>query len=273
MHWFEKAAKLEPRNPGKLIGLAVSRLAAGEVDRAVADLQAAEALAPGKIQTGILLAMAHLQRREPDQALDLLSTLESTRKPNPLIVNLKGSAYVVQRNFREARRAFERALAIDPNYFPAAMNLAQIELREKRPEAARRRLETVLAKDRGNAAAMLAIADILSDRPGHAEEALRWLEKAREARPGDARVAMRLGVHYLRAAQPRQAVEATRPAAEHNPDNVELLDILAQAQVAAGNVGDAAGVYAKIVALQPQAAAAHYRLAWLQNESGIGRKG
>ena len=69
-----------------------------------------------------------------------------------------------------ARKQFEQALAIDPAFFPAAANLARLDLADKKPDDAKKRFDDVLAKDPKNVAALLAIAELRARGGGSADE-------------------------------------------------------------------------------------------------------
>ena len=60
--YFDKAAKLDPKSAGARTGLGVSRMASGETDRALADLESAVQLDSDKYQADIVLVMSHLRR-------------------------------------------------------------------------------------------------------------------------------------------------------------------------------------------------------------------
>src|SRR4029079_37046 len=152
--------KLDPKNAGARTGLAVSRLASGETDRALADLEAAADLDTEKYQADILLITSHLQRAQYDQALKATQSLEKKQPNNPLTYNLKAAIYLGKKDTASARKNLERALELQPTYFPAAMNLAQLDLAERNPQSARRRLEAILEKDKDSAQALLPLADL-----------------------------------------------------------------------------------------------------------------
>ncbi len=59
--YFERAAKLDPKSAGARTGLGLSRLASGETDRALADLESAVQLDPDKYQADMLLVTSHLR--------------------------------------------------------------------------------------------------------------------------------------------------------------------------------------------------------------------
>jgi Tfp pilus assembly protein PilF len=73
--------------------------------------------------------------------------------------------------------ALQRALALDPAYFAAAADLAQLALDEKRPDLARQQMQDFQAKNKASVPAMTLLAS-LADLAHKPEEATRWLEQA-----------------------------------------------------------------------------------------------
>src|SRR5262249_20619070 len=64
--YFDKATKADPKSAGARTGLAVSRLATGETDSGLADLEAAVQLDTEKHNADVLLIATHLQRSQYD---------------------------------------------------------------------------------------------------------------------------------------------------------------------------------------------------------------
>ena len=61
-----------------------------------------------------------------------------------------------------ARVAFTKAVELSPTYLPAIVNLARLDIAEKKPADARKRLEALVAKDPKNEQALLALADVMA---------------------------------------------------------------------------------------------------------------
>lgn len=137
---------------------------------------------------------AHLRRNEIDKALAAVAALEKKRPDDPAVFNLRGEILGSKNDYDGARKAFEKAAALKPGYFPAAKNLALLDLRDKKPQEARRRFETVLAADPKSVPAHLAIAEMITASGGKADEAQGWVSKAvsandrRRRPPGPRRV-------------------------------------------------------------------------------------
>jgi len=64
----------------------------------------------------------------------------------------------------EARRAYERALELDPKYVPALINLGNLHYGAGRPDEARACFERAIEQEPGNAKARFNLANVLHDR-------------------------------------------------------------------------------------------------------------
>src|SRR6185503_18921797 len=120
----------------------LARLAAGETDRALADLEAAVDLGGASVEGYLVATLISVKQYE--RALRAIARLETTRPTDPVTYNLKGSALFAKGDMPAARMAFERALELDPLQVAAAANLAQLDKRENNPSAAQKRFEKVL---------------------------------------------------------------------------------------------------------------------------------
>src|SRR3979409_2397400 len=120
--YFAKAAAISPDNPTMRTSLALSRVAAGGSDKAFHDLEDA-AVADSSIRADLALIASNMQRREYDKAMKAIVALEKKQPGTPLPDSLRGTISVAKRDLGSARRYFERALAIDPLYFPALASL------------------------------------------------------------------------------------------------------------------------------------------------------
>ncbi len=262
--YFQRAMNLDPKSASAHTGLAASRLAKGETDRAVADLEAAVALDSRAYRADVLLVLTNLQRARYDEALKAVETLEKKQPSNPLTYNLKGSIYLAEQDLSNARKYFGQALELRPTYLPAAENLAQLYIVDKKPKLARKLLEDILATDEDNVDVLLALAKLAPRMGASAREQEKWLERARAASPGMVRPALILARIYSDAGRPDKALEVLMGAQANERTSFELLDALGGAQLAAGEKQKALATYARLASLQPKSAAVHYRLASAQ---------
>lgn len=158
--YFDKASGIVPENAMLHTALSMSKLGQGDNIDAVAALEKAIKVDPKSSQAGMLLIMTHIRLKEFDKAIAAAGRLEKEQPDNPLIQNLKGGAYLGKKDLARARVSFEKALSLQPDYFPAIANLAQLDLQEKKPDEAKKRFLAILDKDKKNTQAMTALASL-----------------------------------------------------------------------------------------------------------------
>jgi putative PEP-CTERM system TPR-repeat lipoprotein len=266
--YFQKAALLEPKNAAPRTGLGLSRLAAGETERAIDELESAAKLDTERYQADVLLIMTHLRNKAYDNALDALNGLEKKQPDNPLTHNLRAAAYLGKKDDANARKNLERALAIQPTYFPAAANLAQLDLKDNKVQEAKKRFESILAYDKNHLQAMLALAELARRTGAPKAEAVGWLEKAKKANTGSVQPHLALArVHHL-SGDMKSALAAAQDARNANPENPEVLNMLGQTQLLAGEKEHAVTTYTKLVQVSHKSPAAHFQLAGAQAATG-----
>jgi putative PEP-CTERM system TPR-repeat lipoprotein len=258
--YFEKAVAIAPKAAVVHTSLGLSRLNQGEQDKAISELQLATELDPKSASAGFALAQAQASMKQYDKALATVDTLARSQPGNAAVQNLKGGVCMAKGDIDCARAAFEKALTLQPNYFVAVANLAQLDLREHKPEAARERYEAFLKQEPKNYGAMAALAE-LAALQGKPEQSTTWLEKASSANPDAVAPALQLGAQYLRAHQPQKALTLARKFQTANPANADLLDLLGQSQLASNDPAGALDTYSKLVNVVPKSALAQMRLA------------
>jgi Flp pilus assembly protein TadD len=160
--YYEHAAGLDKGNVGTQVRLAQVRMASGETARAFSDLESISAADPSQAQADMALIAGHLRRHEYDKALAASDALIRKQPENPLTYSVRGSIYLAKRDLANARTSFDKALSLDPKNFPAAYNLAMLDVREGKPQAAKARYESMLDKEPGNEQLLIAEADLLA---------------------------------------------------------------------------------------------------------------
>lgn len=258
--YFEQAAAIAPKEAVVRTSLGLARLKQGERDKGLSELQLATELDPKSARAGFALVQAQLAAKQYDKALAAVDALLKQQPDNAEVHNLKGGVCAAKGDFACARAGFEKALALQPNYFAAVVNLAELDMHDKQPDAARARFTAFLDQQPKNFGAMAALAE-LAMLQGKPDEATGWLEKAVAANPDSLAATLRLGKQYMRIHQPRKALVLARKAQTANPDNPELLDLLGQGQVATHDADGALETYSQLVNAVPKSALAQLRLA------------
>jgi putative PEP-CTERM system TPR-repeat lipoprotein len=195
-----------------------------------------------------------------DKALAAAQNLAKQQPDNAQVHTLLGTVYAAKDDLANARASMEKALAIAPTYLPAAANLAQMDLNDKKPADAEARFTNMLKKDPKNVGAMTALAELasLQNQP---DKATTWFEKASNENPGAIAPGIRLANHYLQTKQVPKALTLARKLQTENPTDANLLNLLGQVQLASNDNAAAIETYSKLVNVQPKSALAKYRLA------------
>lgn len=262
--FYEKAAARDAKNPAVQTRLGQISFATGDVERAVKQLEAAAELDPKSSQPDLVLVANYLRRREFDKALQVIGDIERRQPTSPLPHNLRGLAYLGKKDIATARKSFERALEVDPNYYPAALALAQLDVQDRNPDAARKRFESMLEKDPKNVPAALALADLMLAKNRPAKDVTAVLERAVKADPTSPQARLALVNHHLRTRDAKQAVIAAQEAVAALPDNNQVLEALGVAQQAAGDSQQAISTFGRLANAAPTSTAPLVRLAGAQ---------
>jgi putative PEP-CTERM system TPR-repeat lipoprotein len=262
--YYERASALDKGNMASKIRLAQVKYAAGEPGQAFKELESLSGADQSQYQADLALIAAHLRRGEFDKALAAVATLEKKQPNNPLTYNVKGAAYAGMHDNKNARASFEKALDVQPGYFPAARNLALLDVQEQKAEDARKRYEAMLVKDPKNEQLLLGLAELLVISGRSPDEVRATIDRAIAAAPKSVRPHLALINYYGNLRDAKAGLDAAKAAQAAFPDNTQILEAVGAAQRAAGQTDDALATFKRLVQLQPQNAMASMRLADVQ---------
>lgn len=250
---FGKIARLDPNDVMSRAALALVDIGKGRVEQGVAALKALSAAEEASPVPDLALLSTFMQRKDWEQALKSIDTLQRKMPGNANPSNLRGRIELVLGDRAKATQAFEAALKIDPAYYPAAASLAALDMEAKKPEAAKARFEGVLAVNPKSLAANMALIGLRDQAGADKEELVADLEKLIKQMPGEPRPRLALIELRLRQHQVKAALAAATEAAAAMPDNPAVLRHLAAAQAMSGNYNQAVSAYNKLIELQPKA--------------------
>ncbi|MDZ7594143.1 MAG: XrtA/PEP-CTERM system TPR-repeat protein PrsT [Thiobacillus sp.] len=257
---LQQAVLLQPGSAAFHTQLGLNRLSAGDISAAIGELKTAQSLNSGSHRADVLLALTYIKNKQYSQALAISDQLEKQLPRSPLPHDLRGRALLAQGDPTSARAGFERALALDATFFPASASLAQLDMRDNKPDAARGRFTQLLAADKNNLRAMMALAEIAA-LTGQETEYVNWLEKAIKAHPQAIAPNSTLVRYHLIKKQPRKALAIATEMARERPDDVQALNLLGSTQFAAGEVNSAITTYNKAVQKDARDIGSHLGLA------------
>lgn len=258
--YFTKAAQQAPQDPRKRTTLALSHLMSGSADAAFEELRDIAGSDTG-VTADLAMISAYMRRQEFDKALKAIDGLEKKQPDKPLAAHLRARILLAKRDIAGARKNFERALAIDPAYYPAVASLAGLDMADKRPEDAKKRFEAVLTKDPKNSRALLALAELAARSGAAKDEVVKLIGNAVAANPTDVAARLLLIDFYLRNEDVKAASSAAQNAVAALPDSPVVLDALGRTQQAAGELNQAVATFTKLASMQPLSPQPQMRLA------------
>lgn len=241
---LQQAVLLQPGSAAFHTQLGLNRLSAGDISAAIGELKTAQSLDSDSHQADVLLALTHIRNKQYSQALAISDQLEKQLPRSALPHDLRGRALLAQGDFAGARTSFERALTLDAAFFPASASLAQLDMRDNKPDAARSRFTQLLAADKNNLRALMALAEIAALTKQETDY-VSWLEKAIKAHPKAIAPNRTLVRYYLIKKEPRKALAIASGLASARPDDVQALNLLGSTQFAAGDPNNAIIAYSK----------------------------
>lgn len=260
---FGKASALSPKAGELHTALGMSKLGLGENERAIQELELGAKLNTQSPQSSVMLGMTQLRLKQFDKALATALALEKAQHDSVVAQNLKGAAYLGKNDLSNARASYEKAMSLDPLNLAAAGSLTQLDLQAKHPEAAKKRFEAMLEKDKKNIQIMAALSNLALTQ-GNTAESTSWLEKASRENPDMLLPSLQLITHYLRIGENKQALDLARKLQGSNSGNADFLDLLALAQYANDDKNAALETYARVAAARPQSGAVQMRIAKIQ---------
>lgn len=238
-------------------------LATGSPEQGIKELETASQLDAGNFQADLALITNYLRTREYDRAMAAVQALEKKQPNNPLTFQMYGVVHLAKHDTPAARRNFEKALELQQDYLPAAYNLAMLDIAEKRPDDARKRYESMLAKDPKNAQLYLALAGLQLRTGADMKEVGATLQRATEANPQSVPARLAVISFHLSHRDPKAALNAAQNANAAIAHDPRIQDALGLAQEAAGETSSAIETYNRLVARLPDSAQPLFRLAAL----------
>lgn len=268
--YLTQAASLDPKSSTIQAALGVGNLQAGNLDRAINAFESVVKLDTDSTDSGTLLVLSYITKGSFAKAIEVAQAMVDQHPENAALYNVLGGAYLAKKDMPSARAAFTKALMLKPDLVDAAINLGRLDLAENKPEAARSRLTDVLKASPKNLDAYMALATF-EYNAGRLNEATRWLEKAVEAVPDKNTPKIALVRAYLRFKDTSaKALALAKQLQEKDPDNPELLSLLAESQAATGDTDAALATYGRVAGLRPNAPLVQLEIARLESGSGHG---
>lgn len=259
---LEKMGADSPQTPKYFTELAASRMGTGDDTGAIEALTKAAELDTASAKPDVLLVLAHLKEKRFDAALKVVDKLEKERPNDPLIHNLRGTIAISRDDKTLARASFAKALQIQPSYFPAASNLALLDVQDKDSKAARSRFEQLLKQAPAESRAWLALA-ALDAREKNEAGYLKNLEQAKKANSKSVQAHHLLARYWLEKRNGGKALSAAREGLDAT-GRIEFQEFIGLAQLLQKDQASALATFTRWAEVSPNNPMAHFRLAQVQ---------
>ncbi len=256
---FRRAAESNPDDLRIRSALALTQLARGD-SGGFAELEAIAARDKSTFADMALIS-ARLKRGEYELALQAADQLAKKQPDTAQVATTRGRIHLARNDRAKARAEFDKALAADPLYFPAAVSLATLDIDDKQPEKALKRFEDVLRGDPRHYQARMAIAELKTRTGAPRDEVTQVLAEAIKSSPAEPAPRLALIDHHLRNKEFKSALTTAQDAIAALPNSHEVLDALGRAQLESGDLQQALSSFRKLAGANALAALPHMRLA------------
>jgi cellulose synthase operon protein C len=296
---FEAAIAADPKQGDAYVALATMAEQGGDAAQAAKWIEAWSKADPSAPQPRLLLARAAFAKKDPAEGRKLVEEAIKAAPNNARVEGAAGQLLLeaglydealnhfrkgaaedprdpaydfgaaraqLALNQREAARdSLNQALAINPTWLPAVGLLAQLELGDKKPDAAMKLADRLKGSPATASAGYALEGDILMATGQAAKAAAAY------AQSGKLRPTAEVALGEFRARKAASIAAADQPLIDWlkmHPDDSKVRFMLAQNYDADGDTTDAIREYEKVAAAQPGNAIVLNNLAWLYEKTG-----
>jgi putative PEP-CTERM system TPR-repeat lipoprotein len=264
---FQKAETMAPNDVGVQTRLASVRMGMGDPDSAMGDLEHTLELAPKLPAVSEALFFAALATGNTDKAADVLGKIRAAQGQTEIVGNLEGLLKLAQIDFPGARATFTDLVQKYPDFTPAKINLARVDIMLGDRAAADQILTDVLAKQpTAEPALTMAVSGFV--QTNKLAEAADVMERAHRADPNQTRITATLGDVYVRWGKPQKALDLADAEKGAGAGSADILSLRAAAYLALGQKKDARAAYTAILKEDSKIVGARRQLVALLIDAG-----
>ena len=228
---------LEPQSRFAL-GLAFEEL--GMAQRAIPYLESMEEQFPDVYDVGFDLALAYIETKQFQKAIDESRDLINHRHETPELNNLLAEAYEGNNEIQHAVDALRRAITLDPADEDNYLDFASLCMNQRSLQAGMQVIQVGL-DSHPKSDRLIFMRGVLYAMQDEFEKAELDFKRAAELAPQSNLGYVGLGVSYLETGHDAQAIETLRQRLKDKPNDASLLYLLGEALIRTGVAPGSAG--------------------------------
>jgi tetratricopeptide (TPR) repeat protein len=266
---FVDALRANPRMAAAEVELARMHMALNRWDEAEQFARGAVSKIPGHVEAHLMLARIAVIKGNAPQAERTLDVLAKALPRSPTVQTELARLALLKKNPTGARAAFERALALDSRYFDALSGLVQMDLRERRLDAVKTRLDAAVKSMPQNIDVLVLAANTYAII-GDAASAERLARQTIELDANNPAAYSLLGHLYISQRRLDSAIAQFTALAAKRPGQAGTHTVLGMLYQMQGKLDDAKSHYERALATDAEAAIAANNLAGIISDEGEG---
>lgn len=264
---LEKAAVFSYEQADIRKDLALGYLSAGEQQLALTELTKLYEKDKSQ-QSGIVLALVYYKIGELEKALNLCKKLLEQESENTVFLNWMGSIEAASSKFSDARKHFQKAIALDPSFLIAQINLGKLLLAEGKLAEARKHYLAILDNHPEHIATIMELSRVY-ELEANLDKAIQWMNKALRLDKKLISTRLYLVRLYIRSGQAEKALALAEKVVFLAPENMDARLAVVSSALAAGKPGDARFSLKKMKDIALTDAESLFRIARVEKQAGF----
>ena len=247
---FQEAWTLRPDDPEALAGVARSLLQLNRIDEAKRMAEELRPKAGENVSYLLIVGEALTRAGDPVQALEVLDQAADVAPRDPVVHRQMARAALAMGNRRRAREAYRAAIAADPDFAAARVELGRILIDEGEYANAEAEIRRALELMPSYAEASLVLADLLS-RQGRTRETINMIADFLEYEPHNLDALVALGEALAKEGRRRDAERALNRVLRFDAKRTVALFRLGELSTQSGRYRDALAYWDRLIETAP----------------------
>ncbi len=263
---YDTASRLNPRAAAPKVALAELHLVAGRPQTSLGFAQDVLRAEPENPDARLSLAKGYIASGDLARAKNELEQL-SVKYPKSAAILVQQGIILAHQKDAAARQYFEQALQLEPENTQAMSGLVALDLAGKKPEEARAKIDTYLARPNPSAD-LLMLSARTAFATGDQKTAEGLFRRVIEKDPAYLQAYVALGQLYIVQNKLDSALAEFENLAKRDPRPVAPLTFAGIILQAQGKTKEAQERFERALQIDSSAAVAANNLAWIYSESG-----